>query len=86
MKEYGGVDVEIHIFLTSALIGGEWSVSHPGRFTPGKDYPVQLYGKLVGPQSLCGRRGEEKILDPTVTRTSDLSVIQPVYDIPAPIT
>jgi hypothetical protein len=23
MKAYGGVDVEIHIFLTSALIGGE---------------------------------------------------------------
>jgi hypothetical protein len=24
MKAYGGVDVEIHIFLTSALAGGEW--------------------------------------------------------------
>jgi hypothetical protein len=35
MKEYGGVDVEIHIFLTSALVGGEWLASRPGRFTPG---------------------------------------------------
>jgi hypothetical protein len=35
MKAYGGVDVEIHIFLTSALVGGEWSDSRPGRFTPG---------------------------------------------------
>jgi hypothetical protein len=26
------VDVEIHIFLTSALVGGEWSTSRPGRF------------------------------------------------------
>jgi hypothetical protein len=34
MKAYGGVDVEIHIFLTSAQAGGEWSASLPGRFTP----------------------------------------------------
>jgi hypothetical protein len=33
MKVYGGVDVQIHIFLTSALVGGEWSTSCPGRFT-----------------------------------------------------
>jgi hypothetical protein len=37
MKEYwGGVDVYIHIFLTSALAGGEWSASRSGRFTPGE--------------------------------------------------
>jgi hypothetical protein len=35
MKPYGGVDLQIHIFLTSALAGGEWSDSLPGRFTPG---------------------------------------------------
>jgi hypothetical protein len=34
MKVYGGVDVSIHIFLTSALVGGEWSASRPSRFTP----------------------------------------------------
>jgi hypothetical protein len=34
MKAYGGVDVLIHIFLTSALVGGKWSTSRPGRFTP----------------------------------------------------
>jgi hypothetical protein len=36
MKAYGGVDVYIHIFLTSALAGGEWSTSRPGRFNPGE--------------------------------------------------
>jgi hypothetical protein len=33
IKEYGGVDVQIHIFLTSTLAGGVWSASRPGRFT-----------------------------------------------------
>jgi hypothetical protein len=36
IKTYGGVDVYIHIFLTSALVGGEWSASRPGRFIPGE--------------------------------------------------
>jgi hypothetical protein len=36
MKTYGGADVQIHVFLTSALDGGEWSASRPGRFTPGE--------------------------------------------------
>jgi hypothetical protein len=35
MKAYGGVDVQIHVFLTSALVGGEWSALRPGRFTSG---------------------------------------------------
>jgi hypothetical protein len=26
--------VYIHIFFTSALVGGEWSTSRPGRFIP----------------------------------------------------
>jgi Na+-translocating ferredoxin:NAD+ oxidoreductase RnfE subunit len=35
MKLYGGVGVYIHVFLTSALVGGEWSASRPDPFTPG---------------------------------------------------
>jgi hypothetical protein len=35
MKAYGGVDLQIHILLTSALARGEWSASRPSRFTPG---------------------------------------------------
>jgi hypothetical protein len=34
-----GVDVWIHIFLTSAQVGGEWSTSRTGRFTPGERAP-----------------------------------------------
>jgi hypothetical protein len=47
MKAYGGVDVWIHIFMTSALVGGEWSASHPGRFTPDKHW----IGGWVGPRT-----------------------------------
>jgi hypothetical protein len=39
MKAYGGVDVKIQVFLTSALVGGKWSASRPCRFTPGKRAP-----------------------------------------------
>jgi hypothetical protein len=42
MKAYVSVDVYIHIILTSALVGGEWSASHLGRFTSGKEPPVPI--------------------------------------------
>jgi hypothetical protein len=35
MKDYWGLDVQTYVFLTSALVGGEWSRSRPGRFTSG---------------------------------------------------
>jgi hypothetical protein len=40
--------------LTPALVGGEWSASRPGRFTPGKELPVPIYRRLGGPQSRSG--------------------------------
>jgi hypothetical protein len=36
INTYGGVNVEIYNFLTSALVGGEWSASRPVRFNPGE--------------------------------------------------
>jgi hypothetical protein len=35
MKTYGGVDVQGHIFLNAALVGGQHSASHIGLLTPG---------------------------------------------------
>jgi hypothetical protein len=68
MKACGGVDVEIHIFLTLTLAGGEWSASRPGRFTPEKKRPwYPLDRRLGGHKTQYGRRGEEKILDLTGT-------------------
>jgi hypothetical protein len=52
MKAYGGVDIEIRIFLTSALAGGEWSASRPCRFTPGEiDASTHWIGDWVGPRA-----------------------------------
>jgi hypothetical protein len=48
MKAYGVVDVYTQVFLTSALIGGEWSASHPDRFTPGETAASTLWKGLVG--------------------------------------
>jgi hypothetical protein len=38
-------------------------------YSRGKEHWYPLDGRLGGPQSRSGRRGEEKLLDPTGTRT-----------------
>jgi hypothetical protein len=50
VKAYGVLDVEIHIFLTSALVGDEWLASRPGRFTP--QHPLDR--RLGQPKSQSG--------------------------------
>jgi hypothetical protein len=52
MKTYGEVDVWVHIFLTLALVGGEWSASRPGRFTSEERAPgTHWIGGWVDPRS-----------------------------------
>jgi hypothetical protein len=73
MKTYGGVDVYIHIFLTSVLAGGKWPASGPGRFTPGERAPGTLWiGGWVDPPGWSGRHGKVKILVPTGTELRPL--------------
>jgi hypothetical protein len=68
MKTYGGWMYRC-VFLTLALVGGEWSASLPDRFTLGERAPRYLLDRRVGgPQSQSGRRGEGNILDPTGAR------------------
>jgi len=41
------MEVWLHALLTSALDGGEWSASRPGRFNPGNPWT----GGWVGPSA-----------------------------------
>jgi hypothetical protein len=51
MKTYWGLEVEVHA-LTSALGGGEWSASRPGRFTPAVSYSdIHWIGGWAGPRA-----------------------------------
>jgi hypothetical protein len=50
--------------LISALDGGEWSASLPGRFTPKERALYPLDRRLGGFQSLSGRGGDEKNSQP----------------------
>jgi hypothetical protein len=68
MRAYGGVDIYIHIFLTSVLAGGELLPSRPGRFTPGERAPsTHWIGGWMDPRA--GLDDLEKIRDRTRTRT-----------------
>jgi hypothetical protein len=62
MKVYEGVDVQMQVFLTSALVGGEWTASRPHRFNPGERVSdTHCIGSWVGPYM-------EKIFYPSATR------------------
>jgi hypothetical protein len=60
MKAHGGMNVRvyIHVFLTSALAGGELSGSRRGRFTPGTHW----VGGWVDPRAGLDKVGKRKFL------------------------
>jgi hypothetical protein len=64
MKAYGGVDLQLHVFLTSELVGGG-QIHAPAALPPGKEPPVPIGKEAVWAPEL----GEEKNLAPTGTRT-----------------
>jgi hypothetical protein len=77
MKAYEEVDVQIHILLTSALAGSEWSASCPCRFTYGEEAHGTLWiGGWVDPRA--GLNGVEKITDPTGSRTATPRSFSPI--------
>jgi hypothetical protein len=78
MKAYGRENVLIHIFLISALVGGEWSASRPGRFTPGERAPgTHWIGRWLGPTDGLDDVEERKFCL-WWDSNSETSVVQPV--------
>jgi hypothetical protein len=78
MKMYGGVDVQIHVFLTSALVC-ERLASCPGRFIPKERAPPVIYwiGGWVATELVwTTSRGEKSC--PYQDRNSDPSTVKPV--------
>jgi hypothetical protein len=65
--------------LTLSLDGGEWSASHPGRFTPRERAPgTQCIGGWLGPRAVLDAVVKKKI--PSFRRESNpgTPIIQPV--------
>jgi hypothetical protein len=67
-------------FMTSALDGGEWSASRPGRvLPPGKGPPVPIVQEAGwAPETVWTQRIEEKSFAPAGDRNPDRPVVQPV--------
>jgi hypothetical protein len=57
VKTYGGVEVYIHSYIITAIEGGEWSASRPGRFEATQHPPVTNGGRLDEFQGQPGRDG-----------------------------
>jgi hypothetical protein len=75
MKTYWGVKV----FLTSALGGGEWSTSHPGRFTPRERAPgTHWIGGWVGPRAVLDTAVKRKIPNPRRESNPRTPIVQSV--------
>jgi hypothetical protein len=63
MKAYWGMEVQLHACFTSALDGGEWSASRPGRFTPReRASSTHWIGGWVGPRAGLDAVVKRKIL------------------------
>jgi hypothetical protein len=60
MKMYMGVEVKLHVFLTSALDGSKWSASCLGHFTLGRMAPIIQGIRYCQPQSQTGCSGKDK--------------------------
>jgi hypothetical protein len=78
------------MFLTLALIGGEWSASRSGRFTPGERAPSTHWTSgWVGPRADLDNVKKRENSWPYYDSNSDPSIIQPMdsrytdYTIPA---
>jgi hypothetical protein len=79
MKTYGGVDVQIHVFLTSTLVGGKWTTSRLGRFTPvERSFGTHWIRVWLGPRADLDDVENRKFLPLPGLELLPSSVFQPV--------
>jgi hypothetical protein len=79
MKAYwGSGDIALLILLTSALDGGKWSSSRPGRFTPGKAPGTHSVRGWVGPRAFLDAAVKRKILSLRRESNPRTLIVQPV--------
>jgi hypothetical protein len=78
MKAYGVVDVQIHVFLTSTLIGGEWSASRSGRFIKWKEPLVPIRQETGWTSEPVWTTWRRENSCPYRDSNSDPSIVQPV--------
>jgi hypothetical protein len=62
MKTYGVMEVKLNTFLTSALDGGEWSLTSQPLYPRNKIPSYPLDRSLGRPQGRSGHDAEEKII------------------------
>jgi hypothetical protein len=90
ISSYGGVDVQIHISLILALVGGEWPASHHCCFTPRERAPTTHWmGGWVGPGAglddvekrkfltLLGLQLDPSVIQPIASRYTDYTIMAP---------
>jgi len=75
MKEYEGVEVQLHSLLTSALDGGEWLLLRLVCFAPGKRTWLLFSRRLVGQRSWFGRVSEQK--NPMPQPATEAQIVKP---------
>jgi hypothetical protein len=59
-KHVEGVEVWLHLCLTSTLDGDGWLATRRGRFAARKERQCKLRRRLSGAQIMCGPNGEQK--------------------------
>jgi hypothetical protein len=72
-RRMGGVDVQFHVYLSSALVRAEWSASRSGRLNPGTYWA----GGCMRPRAGLDDTGKSST-DPSVVQLYRLGTVETV--------
>jgi hypothetical protein len=77
MKDYGKVDVQLEVFLTTALVGGECSALRLDRYITGQSLRLPLNRKLSGPKGRSEQYGRIVIIYASWSRNPTILLSRP---------